>query len=351
MSGDTSENGLAFAGTSVTVRRVSDHPLVDYGAVEGYGPIFNAGAIFHDGKFHLFARGVHDRYRRNTGSGARFIDYISDVLVLTSDDGRTYEFQQVLARSAQDGIYSYEDARVQRVRAGGTEKFMMTYTNLPAPETRKFWRIGLHELAYADGRFSLVESSGRVIGPEGEPNKDAVIFNLRDGRVALIHRIYPNMQLAVFGSLEELCDPPPGYWDEHMAMLDQHTIIRPAGTSLGVGAGAPTIATPDGQLLLYHEREGNEHYVTMAALLDDETGRVKAMLPTPIMRPELDWERVGDVQNVIFVQGAVPRTDGTIYLTYGAADRCVGGATVSTEELLSALRAAPEERGQVAAQL
>ena len=39
-------------------------------------------------------------------------------------------------------------------------------------------------------------------------------------------------------------------------MLDQHTIIRPAGTSLGVGAGAPTIATPDGQLLLYHEGRG-----------------------------------------------------------------------------------------------
>ena len=139
MSGDTSENGLAFAGTSVTVRRVSDHPLVDYGAARGTGRSSMPARSSTTASFHLFARGVHDRYRRNTGSGARFIDYISDVLVLTSDDGRTYEFQQVLARSAQDGIYSYEDARLKRVRAGGTEKFMMTYTNLPAPETRKFW--------------------------------------------------------------------------------------------------------------------------------------------------------------------------------------------------------------------
>ena len=44
------------------------------------------------------------------------------------------------------------------------------------------------------------------------------------------------------------------------------------------------------------------------------------------MRPELAWERNGDVDNVVFVQGAVPRPDGTIYLTYGAADRCVGAA-------------------------
>ena len=32
-------------------------------------------------------------------------------------------------------------------------------------------------------------------------------------------------------------------------------------------------------------------------------------------------ERVGDVQNVVFVQGAIPRPDGSIYVTYGAADR------------------------------
>jgi beta-1,2-mannobiose phosphorylase / 1,2-beta-oligomannan phosphorylase len=167
-----------------------------------------------------------------------------------------------------------------------------------------------------------------------------VIFNLRDGRVALIHRIHPNMQLAVFDSLDELGDAPPGYWDACMNDLDRHTIIRPSVSSLGVGAGAPPVATADGLILLYHERDRNEHYTTRVALLDDETGRVKSLLPEPIMRPELEWERVGDVDNVVFIQGAVPQPDGTIYVTYGAADRCVGAATVSTEGLLAALLAA-----------
>ena len=58
------------------------------------------------------------------------------------------------------------------------------------------------------------------------------------------------------------------------------------------------------------------------------------------MRPELPWERQGDVDNVVFVQGAVAQADGTIYLTYGAADRCVGAATVETSALLERLRAA-----------
>jgi len=125
-----------------------------------------------------------------------------------------------------------------------------------------------------------------------------------------------------------------------MTDLDRHTIIRPSVTSLGVGAGAPPVATADGLILLYHERDGNEHYTTKVALLDDETGRVKSIVPEPIMRPELEWERAGDVDNVVFIQGAVPRPDGTIYVTYGAADRCVGAAYFSTDELLTALRAA-----------
>jgi predicted GH43/DUF377 family glycosyl hydrolase len=331
---------LNHAAPSVNVRRVRDQPVVDFGSVDGYGPIFNAGAMYQDGRFHLFARGVHDRYRRNQGAGARFLDYISDVLVFVSDDGCSYEFQQVLAESSADGIYSYEDPRVQRVQTPDGERIVMSYTNLPAPETKKFWRIGVHNLAYEGDRFTLNDTSGRVVGPEGEPNKDAVIFNLRDGRVALIHRIYPNMQLAVFDTLDDLRDAPAGYWEEYMTDLDRHTIIRPSETSLGVGAGAPPVATEDGLILLYHERDGNEHYTTRVALLDDETGQVKSMLPEPIMRPELEWERVGDVQNVVFIQGAIPQPDGTIYVTYGAADRCIGASTMSTDELLDALRAA-----------
>jgi predicted GH43/DUF377 family glycosyl hydrolase len=322
----------------VNVRRISDAPVIEYGAVPGYGPIFNAGAVFHDGRFHLFARGVRDCYRRNEAPGPRFVDYVSDVLVFTSEDGHTYDFQQVLATASAGDVWCFEDPRVQTVRSNGHEQFIMTYTNLPPHDGGLPWRIGLHRLGYEDGRFFMEQESGKLIGPDGHPNKDAVVFNLRDGRVALIHRIYPNMQLAVFDSLEDLYDPPGGYWDAHLADLGRHVIIEPAPDSFGVGAGAPPIETADGLLLLYHERGWDSHYVTMAALLDCDTGQVKARLTDPIMRPLLAWERKGDVDNVVFVQGAIQQPDGLIYLTYGAADRSVGAARVSTDELLRALR-------------
>jgi len=78
------------------ITRLRDRPVVDAGCVPGYGAIFNAGLLRHDGLYHLFARGVRDGYVRNQGPGPRFIDYVSDILVFRSVDGVDYEFAQVL---------------------------------------------------------------------------------------------------------------------------------------------------------------------------------------------------------------------------------------------------------------
>jgi predicted GH43/DUF377 family glycosyl hydrolase len=328
------------AARGVVARRLGSDPIVSAGAVPGYGPIFNAGVIHHDGAYHLFARGIRDGYHRNEGPGPRFLDYVSDVLVFLSEDGLDYRFQQVLATGADDGAQSLEDPRVQRVTSGSVEHVLMTYTHLPEPETGRPWQVGTHRLVYADGQFALNPHSGRVVGPAGYPDKDAVAFNLSDGRIALIHRIHPDMQLALFDSLEELYDPSPAYWEEHMRELDSNTIIRPSPGALGVGAGAPPVATDDGLLLFFHERDADARYTLRVALLNADSGRVESKLPDPILEPELPWERHGDVDDVVFVQGAVPRADGSIYLTYGAADRCIGAASVDTAELLGALRAA-----------
>ena len=334
------ERPVADDTRTPSVRRLRETPVVEFGAVPGYGPIFNAGVIAVDGTYHLFARGVRDGYERNPGSGPRFLDYVSDVLVFTSEDGLEYRFQQLLASGTTEGAHSLEDPRVQRVRSGGSEHVIMTYTHLPHPDSERPWQVGVHRLLYSEGRFALNRTSGRVLGPEGVPDKDAVLFNLRDGRVALIHRIHPDMQLALFDSLEHLYTAGADYWDAHVRELERHVLIRPAAGALGVGAGAPPVETEAGLLLFYHERDSSGEYTIKVALLDDESGRVRSLLDEPILRPERPWERSGDVDDVVFVQGAVARSDGTIYLTYGAADRCVGAAAVETAALVDALLAA-----------
>ncbi len=333
----------ASAETTHRARRLSDRPVVASGSAPGYDPVFNAGLLFHDGRYHVFARGVRSGYRLNPGEGPKFLDYISDILVFDSRDGLHYDFGYVLASAGVHAVdaQALEDPRVQRVRNGSGEHVVMTYTHLPADASEP-WRIGVHRLDYeaqAD-RFLLDEGSGRLIGPDGIANKDAVLFNLADGRIAMLHRIHPNIQVATFDSLEHLFDADGAYWETHLAEIEHHTIIAPSPGAFAVGAGAPPILTPEGFILLFHERRADGAYTVNAALLDAGTGRTISRLIEPILEPELPWEREGDVNNVVFVQGAHRRDDGTIYMTYGAADRAVGAAVVSERHLLAALAAA-----------
>lgn len=322
---------------TATATRVSDHPIVGAGAVPGYGPIFNAGLIHEEGVFTLFARGVRQGYRRNPAEGPRFLDYIGDILMFCSTDGLDYEYQGTLATASAACVWSYEDPRIHRVQSKGSSHIVMTYTDLPPPQSREPWRIGYQRLWHRHGRFELNHDSRALIGPRGVADKDAVVFNLGDGRVGLIHRVHPNMQLAVFDSLDELTNPPDGYWDGHLRELDSHVILRPSPGALGVGAGAPPIETEAGLLLFFHERTSTGVYTVNVALLDPGSGAVVAVLPEPILTPELPWEVEGDVPNVVYVQGAHRFDDGTIYITYGAADRNVGAAIVDESSLLSRL--------------
>jgi predicted GH43/DUF377 family glycosyl hydrolase len=326
-------NGAVFAS------RLDDRPIVEAGSVPGYGAVFNAGLLHHAGLYHLFARGVRDGYRLNEGPGPRFLDYVSDILVFTSRDGRSYEFAYVLCRANTLGVHCFEDPRVQRVRSGVEERIVMTYTNLPPDESGLPWRIGAHHLLWDGERFHVDEGTGGLLGPCDVANKDAIVFTLGDSRVALIHRIHPDMQLAVFDDLDHLWHAGPEYWDAYLSNLDSHTLIRPAPGALGIGAGAPPIATDAGFLLFFHERRADGAYTVNLALLDQMSGRVIGRLPQPLLVPELEWERRGDVDNVLFVQGA-HREGDVVYLTYGAADRCIGAATARISHLLDALLAA-----------
>jgi predicted GH43/DUF377 family glycosyl hydrolase len=151
------------------------------------------------------------------------------------------------------------------------------------------------------------------------------------------------MQLAVFEDLDHLWHAPDEYWDAHLADLASHTLLRPSPGALGIGAGAPPVRTDTGLLLFFHERRADGAYTMNVALLDSMTGRLRSRLPHAILEPELDWERRGDVDDVVFVQGA--HVDGDeVYLTYGAADRCVGAAIASVPHLLDLLAAAEEDR-------
>ncbi len=334
----------SFEATTPTraVRRLSDRPIVEAGTVSGYGPLFNAGVLHHAGLYHLFVRAVRDGYRSGDGTGPRFVDYDSDIVVFTSTDGLRYRYGYVLASATIESALSFEDPRVQWVEDRGSRQLVMTYTQVPPPGGGP-WRIAAHRLRWDGKRFEFEEAAGQLLGPPDVENKDAVVFNLAGGGVALIHHMNSGMQLAIFDDLEHLWQPPEDYWDAYLANPASHTLLVASPGALGIGAGAPPVRSEAGLLLFFHERRADGSYTMNLALLDETTGRVLNRLPEPVFEPELDWERTGDVNGVVFVQGA-QRDGDDIYLTYGAADRCVGAAVASVPRLLDALGVASRKR-------
>ena len=96
-----------------------------------------------------------------------------------------------------------------------------------------------------------------------------------------------------------------------------------------VEPGPPPILTPKGIVLIYNAADDKLVYRTAVAIFDrKDPRRVIFRSEKPIFEPEEEWEKVGQVPNVVFVEGMAKK--GNRYLFYyGAADKYVGVAEAS----------------------
>ena len=94
-----------------------------------------------------------------------------------------------------------------------------------------------------------------------------------------------------------------------------------------VEPGPAPIITPQGIFLIYNGADDKLVYSTGWVLFDkNDPTKVLARSDEPVFAPEKDWEKVGQVPNVVFVEGMV--RDGNRWLFYyGGADKNVGVAT------------------------
>jgi predicted GH43/DUF377 family glycosyl hydrolase len=306
------------------------------------GAVFNPGAWRDGDVVHLLFRAIPGGHRRilldgpGTGETAFGFDpYVSAIGYASSTDGVRFECRSVPFISPDTPIdhFGAEDARVSKI----DDTYFITYTALsePAFGPKRAWHIGL---ATTEDFIGL-----RKHGAIGPPvaSKDTVIFPRRiRGRIVMLHRIIPDIQLISFDDVCQLMSPSESVWRSHLDTLPEHVVMRPrvGWESKKIGAGPTPIETEEGWLLIYHGVD--EHYVYRVglALLDlDDPQRVISRTMTPVMEPETDYECVGDVNNVVFPQGAVV-IDGTLHLYYGAADRVIGHATAPLSGLVDHLR-------------
>jgi len=91
-----------------------------------------------------------------------------------------------------------------------------------------------------------------------------------------------------------------------------------------VEPGPPPILTPSGIVLIYNGADDKLVYRTGVAVFDPhEPRKLLSRSDQPIFAPEKEWEKAGQVPNVVFVEGLVHK-DNRYSFYYGAADKYIG---------------------------
>src|ERR1700687_2588886 len=93
-----------------------------------------------------------------------------------------------------------------------------------------------------------------------------------------------------------------------------------------VEPGPPPIVTPSGIVLIYNGADDKLAYRTGVAVFDrTDPRKLLSRSDDSIFAPEKEWEKAGQVPNVVFVEGMARQGNRWLFY-YGGADKCVGVA-------------------------
>lgn len=285
--------------------------------------VFNAGACQAGAETILLVR-VEDRRGH------------SHLTVARSDDGVSHWRIDSKPSFAPDPANFFEEA-------WGVEDPRVTWV-----EERNEWIIAYTAYSTSGPLVSLAATkdfhSFTRLGPALPPeNKDAAVFPRRfGGRYAMLHR--PVSATSSAAHIWLSFSPDLAHWGDHRVLL--HARRGAWWDSNKIGLGPPPLETPEGWLLLYHGvrmTAGGCLYRLGLALLDlDDPRRVIRRSDEWVFAPQTPYERVGDVNSVVFPCGWIlDEATGAIRLYYGGADSCIALATAQLSDLLGYLRQCP----------
>ena len=272
---------------------------------------FNPAVVFHDGKFIML-------YRAQDAAGTSRLGFAE------STDGThfTRRPEPVLAPEAdyeKDG--GVEDPRLQKF--GDT--YYLTYTGYNKKDA---------QLCLAtSGDLIRWERKGVILAAyKGNWNKGWT----KSGAI-VPEKIGGKYWMYWLGTAADKSDQMGLSWSADLLHWTEATetpvLAKRPGKfdSRVVEPGPPPILTKEGIVLIYNGADDKLVYRAGAAIFDlHDPRRVTYRSDTPIFSPEKEWEKVGQVPNVVFVEGLVRQKDRWLFY-YGGADRYVGVAEAPTQ--------------------
>ena len=292
----------------------------------GINAVLNSGAIELNGKFYLVAR-VEGNDRKSFFAvaesdspvdGFRFWDY--PVLLPDTNPEETNVYDMRLTKHEDGYIYgvfcseskdtSSNDLSAAVAQAGIVRtKDLKTWERLPnlkskSPQQRN---VVLHP-EFVNGMYAFYT----------RPQDDFIQTGSGGGVCFGLAKDITNAEICT----EETVISPRVY----------HTI-----TEVKNGAGAVPIKTPKGWIHIAHgvrNTAAGLRYViyVFATDLNDPSKLIAS--PSGLFIAPHGEERVGDVSNVVFTNGAIVRENGDIYIYYASSDTRVHVASTTVEKLM-----------------
>lgn len=176
--------------------------------------------------------------------------------------------------------------------------------------------------------FKSIHKKGIISEPD---TKAGVLFPKKiNGKYARLERpntggsiwISYSTDLLFWGESEVVLSPRNGYWDSHH-----------------IGCSTVPLETEEGWLIFYYGvKKTSAGFLTRigSAILDikNPAARIAARSNEPLLSPREYYERIGDINNLIFSCGAISEDDNTIKLYYGASDNCLCLGTTALKNII-----------------
>ena len=301
----------------------------------GINAVLNSGAIELDGKFYLVARIEGDDRKSFFGvaesdngvDGFRFWDYpillpdtcqeevnVYDMRLTKHEDGYIYGVfcSESKDTSVNDLSAAVAAAGIVRTKDLKTWERLDNLTTLRSPQQRN---VVLHP-EFVDGKYAFYT----------RPMDDFIETGSGGG--------------IGFG----LCD------DIRHAVIDEEKMTRIRRyhtiTEAKNGAGAVPIRTEKGWIHIAHgvrNTAAGLRYVVYAFATDLKDPSKVIAEPSGLLIGPRGGERVGDVSNVVFTNGAIARDNGEVYIYYASSDTRVHVAVTTIDKLLDYVFHTPKD--------
>ena len=301
----------------------------------GVNAVFNAGAIYLDGTFYLVAR-VEGNDRKSFFAvaesksgvdGFRFQDYpilledtcpeetnVYDMRLTKHEDGYIYGVFCSESKDLTNPDLSAAVAAAGIVRTKDMKKWerLPNLRTLRSPQQRN---VVLHP-EFVNGKYAFYT----------RPMDDFIDTGSGGG--------------IGFGLCADITNP---VIDEEIITSKRkyHTITESKN-----GAGAVPIKTERGWIHIAHgvrNTAAGLRYVIYAFATDLEDPSKVIAEPSGYLIAPKGIERVGDVSNVVFTNGAVTTEDGKVYIYYASSDTRLHVATTTIEQLTDYVFSTPAD--------